>query len=286
MNERFDRHMPLFGTAGQARIRETRVGVVGVGGIGSHVVQQLAYLGVRMFGVVDPDELETTNLNRLIGSRFDDAVPGTRKVEIATRTIRSIVEDAEVVAVPRDLLSEEAFGAVKRSHVVFGCIDNEGARLVLTELCAAYDIPYIDVGSDVLPGDPPQFGGQVCTSWGGRGCLVCLGELDIEEARRDLAGADGIAIERDIYGIERQHLEGGGPAVVSVNGAVASLAVTEFMAGVTRLREPVPLIRYRGWTPSITRGLAPDADCYYCRGIRGKGERAGAERYLQRKPTA
>ena len=281
MSERFERHMPLFGSAGQARIRETRVAVVGVGGIGSHVIQQLAHLGVRIFGVIDPDDLEMTNLNRLVGSRSDDPIPGTPKVDIAARAIRSVDEDAEVVAVHRDLLTEEAFAVVKQSHVVFGCVDNEGARLVLTELCAAYDIPYIDVGSDVLPGAPPQFGGQVCTSWRGRGCLVCLDELDIEEARRDLAGTEAAAIEREIYGIERQHLAGGGPAVVSVNGIVASLAVTEFMAGVTRLREPVPLIRYRGWTPSITRGLAPAADCYYCRGIRGKREGAGVERYLQ-----
>lgn len=281
MSERFARHMSLFGVEGQEKIRRTRVGVIGAGGVGSHVIQQLAHLGVASFGIVDPDELEQTNSNRLVGSRSDDPVPGMSKVAIAARTIRAIDPRAEVVEVPHDLVCEEAFAVVKHSDVVFGCVDNEAIRLILTELCSAYAIDYIDVGSDVLPGDPPELGGQVCTSWGGRGCLLCLEELDIAEARRQLAGEEGAALERELYGIGVAHLDGGGPSVVSVNGAIASLAITEFMAGVTGLREPVPLLRYRGWTPTITRGVEPSPDCYYCKALRGERERADIERYLR-----
>jgi molybdopterin/thiamine biosynthesis adenylyltransferase len=281
MDNRFDRHMPLFGAAGQRKIRETRVTVVGAGGLGSHVVQQLAFLGVRDFALVEPDELDETNRNRLIGARHDDQVPGTRKVGIAERLIRSIEPDARIRTVPASLVTDDAYEAVRAADVVFGCFDKEGPRLVLTELCAAYERNYIDLASDVIPGDPAEWGGRVCTSWDGRGCLVCLDELDAQEAGRQLAGPAGDEQRRAIYGVHEAALVGGGPSVVSVNGMIASLAVTEFMAAVTGLRNPVPLLRFRGWTPAITRRVESAADCYYCRMIRGRQEAADVERYIR-----
>jgi len=50
------------------------------------------------------------------------------------------------------LVSDAAFDAIIASDYVFGCLDSEGARLVLTELCAAYAKPYVDMASDIIPG--------------------------------------------------------------------------------------------------------------------------------------
>jgi molybdopterin/thiamine biosynthesis adenylyltransferase len=281
MGERFDRHIPLFGAAGQQKIRETRVAIIGVGGVGSHVVQQLAFLGVRDFVLVEPEELDDTNRNRFIGASHDDPVPGTRKLDIAERLLRSIDAGVQVERVPSCLVSEAGYKAVKGVDVVFGCVDKEGPRLVLTELCSAYRRNYLDVGSDVIPGAPPEWGGRVCTSWEGAGCLVCLEEIDIDEAGRQLAGPEREERVRAIYGIDEDALAGGGPSVVSINGVVASLAVTEFMAGVTGLRSPVPLLRYRGWHEAITRRTEPLSDCYYCGWVRGRGENADVERFFR-----
>lgn len=281
MDERFARHMPLFGEVGQRKIRAIRVTVVGVGGVGSHVVQQLTFLGVRTFALVEAEELDGTNRNRFIGSRYDDPVPGTQKLEIAERLIRSIEPDAVVEPVPCRLVSEEAFEAVKSADVVFGCVDKEGVRLILNELCAAYQRRYIDVSSDVIPGDPPEWGGRACISWDRSGCISCLQELDVSEARRQIAGPEGEKLRGAIYGIEDDALAGGGPSVVSVNGVVASLAVTEFMVGVTGLRAPVPLLSYRGRRGIVTSRTEPLPDCYYCNAVRGKRERTDVERYIR-----
>ena len=89
MSDRFARHVPLFGEEGQRHIRRTRVTIVGDGGIGSHILQQLAFLGVKIFAVVEPDGLDDTNQNRLIGARWDDPA-GTKKLNIAERLVRSI----------------------------------------------------------------------------------------------------------------------------------------------------------------------------------------------------
>lgn len=281
MDDRFARHTPLFGAEGQQKIRATRVTIVGVGGIGSHVVQQLAFIGVEDLTLVEPEELDATNRNRFIGSRHDDPVPGTRKLDIADRLVKSVEPTAHVQRVPETLVSHAGYDAVKAADVVFGCFDKEAPRLILTELCAAYRRNYIDVASDVIPGSPPEWGGRVCTSWNGAGCLVCLDELDVDEAGRQLAGPEGEEQRRAIYGVATTLLAGGGPSVVSVNGVLASLAVTEFMAGVTGLRDPIPLLTYRGWAGIVSKRADPLPDCYYCGMVRGKREAADVERYLR-----
>src|SRR6266511_5683611 len=64
--DRYARHIPLFGAEGQERIGAASVAMVGLGGLGSQVAQQLAYLGVSRFHLMDGDVVSTSNLNRLI----------------------------------------------------------------------------------------------------------------------------------------------------------------------------------------------------------------------------
>jgi len=281
MSERFDRQIALFGRKGQEKIFGTRVAVVGVGGVGSHVVQQLALLGIRSFALIEPEELDETNRNRFVGARHDDPIPGTPKLVIAARVIAGIEPEASIDQVPRSLVTEEAFEVIKDADVVFGCLDGDGARLILTELCAAHSRRYIDIASDVIPGDPPEWGCRVVTSWDTGGCCVCLEEIDLNEARLQIAGPAESEQQRAIYGIPVSALAGGGPSVVSVNGIAASIAVTEFMAGVTGIRVPIPLIRFRGWAAGISKRIAPLPDCYYCAAVRGKGDGADVERYIR-----
>jgi ThiF family len=282
MTDRFERQERLFGVDGQAKLASSRVAVVGVGGLGTHVVQQLALLGVGGLAVVDAEELATTDRNRYVGARHDDPVPGTSKVDIAERIVKAIDPTIEVVAIRDSLISERGLAAVTAADYVFGCLDSEGARLVLTELCAAYAKPYLDLASDILPGEPPTYGGRVCSAWDGHGCLVCYGLLDVAEAQADLAGVGDRRNRDALYGVKRMALGRSGPSVVTINGVVASLGVTEFMVAVTALRAPCRVLTYRGHLGGV--GVLKDepaADCYYCRGIRGTGAGADAERYLR-----
>jgi molybdopterin-synthase adenylyltransferase len=68
----FDRQIPWFTDQGQRRLRCIRVGILGAGGTGSHVAQQLAYLGVRDFVVVDGDVADDTSMNRLVTAAAAD----------------------------------------------------------------------------------------------------------------------------------------------------------------------------------------------------------------------
>lgn len=283
MTGKFDRQIALFGEEGQAKIAAAKVAVVGAGGLGSHVVQQLALLGVRRFDVIDSEELADTNRNRYVTARFDDPIPGTLKVDIAERLIKSVNPEAQVEKVPDSLVSAEAFNAIIGADYVFGCLDCEGARLVLNELCAAYVRRYWDLASDVVPGESPEYGGRVCVStWSDYGCLVCRGLLDLEEAQLDLSGPEVKRDRERIYGVDAAVLGRSGPSVVSINGAVASLGVTEFMVAITGLRPPKPVINYYGKMGRLTSPIdPPTSDCYYCVAIKGLGDRADVQHYVR-----
>lgn len=282
MKNRFDRHMTLFGEQGQKKLAAVRVAVAGVGGLGTHVVQQLALLGVGHLALIDSEELADTDRNRYVTARHDDPIPGSLKVDLGERTINAIDPAIHVEKIPDSVISERAFAAVIAADYVFGCLDSEGARLVLNELCAAYCRPYFDLASDVVPGDPPAYGGRICVAWDGTGCIACYGLLDVAEAQIDLAGP---AVQRDrraLYGIDHELLGRSGPSVVSINGVVASLGVTEFMVGVTGLRPPKKVITYYGHMGRLTTPTAcPDPHCYYCKVVRGRRDAADVQRYLR-----
>jgi molybdopterin/thiamine biosynthesis adenylyltransferase len=281
-NDRFGRQVRFFEREGQERLAAARVAVAGVGGLGSHIVQQLALLGTGEVRPIDAQELDLTNRNRLVGARESDPIPGTRKVDISERTAKTIDGSIRIDKVFDSLVSEEGFTSVIGAGYVFGCLDSEGARLVLTELCAAYAKPYIDLSSDILLGEPIEYGGQVCIAWDGDGCLSCMNVLDREEAEAELAGPEERRRRNEIYGIHIELLDDAGPSVVSINGVIASLAVTEFMLAVTGQRAPHRLLTYNGRTGKVTVSSdEPLPGCYYCKGIRGKGDQVDVQRYLR-----
>ncbi len=279
--DRYDRQLPLFGKEGQEKLRALRVAIVGAGGLGSQVIQQLAFLGVGMIYVIDPEIVVETNLNRLIGAHHDDSGRKTPKVEVARRLVGTIDPSIEVVPIQKDLLSLEAFEAIKKAEYVFGCVDNDGPRLVLTELCAAYQRPCFDLATEIPSDSPMGFGGRVCFSHDGDGCLYCLGLLSPEEMRLYFMSPEQRHDVHTLYGVPQANLGITGPSVVMLNGVVASLAATEFMLHATGLRMAQRLLFYRG-----QRGIAtvsadqPSPDCFYCKCVYGSGSVANVERYL------
>lgn len=282
-SERYERNIRFFGQDGQDRLSAAHVAVVGVGGLGTHVVQQLALLGVGRLTLIDGEELDRTNFNRYVGVRHDDVVPGTLKVAVGERLARDINPETHITTIPQHLATRPALDATIGADYVFGCVDNEGARVILTELASAYAKPYFDLASEILAEDPLRYGGRVCTAWNGRGCLVCFNELDIASAQQDLMRELEHRDREAIYGVDREALGSAGPSVVSINGVVASLAVTEFMLVVSGVRsEPRRLLKYRGHMGGVSVCTDdPAADCYYCSGIRGTREVSNIYRYIR-----
>jgi hypothetical protein len=236
MDERYIRHEGLFGAAGQERLGRCRVGIAGGGGLGSHVAQQLAYLGVPFLTLVDDDKVELRNLNRLVGATPADI--GRLKVAALADMATTILFGADPLTVPYPLEHPEARAALAEVDVIFGCLDDDLARLHLIELSTAAAIPLFDLATDVIlePGAAPSFGGRLIFSGEGERCPYCVGELDQNEIRRATMTTLELDAEARVYGVPVSALTATtGPSVISLNGTIASLAVTEFMKFVTQL---------------------------------------------------
>ena len=259
--ERYLRHLGLFGEEGQRRIEVTSAAIVGLGGLGSHVAQQLAYLGVRHFALFDGDAVETSNLNRLIGATGADV--GAPKVVVAERSIGAIQPGAGIAVEQRHFDGDAHADSLAQVDVLFGCVDEDIARLGLLRIASEFATPYVDLASDVAPGG--EFGGRIVFAKDGERCLSCIGELDQHALARSQMTAEQRAADDTIYGVDRHMLGGAGPSVVSVNGVVASIAVTEFLAWRTGLREPRGYLTYRGDLATVgARADPPREYCHYC----------------------
>jgi hypothetical protein len=264
---RYSRNEGLFGAEGQAKIAGTKVTIVGLGGLGSHVAQQLAYLGVRAFALVDFDVVTDSSMNRLVGAIDADVSAGTRKIDAAERMIHQINPSASVDRFGGRIADGETEARIAWSDVVFGCVDRDIHRLELTEVCARNHKVCFDLASDTGGGENPWYGGRVVLC-AGSGCLVCLKLLDQEQIALDQMRQGEREADERIYGVARGALRGPGPSVVSVNGVVASLAVTEFMVHITGLRPPAAQLTYRADLGTVTKSLdQPEEGCYYCEGL-------------------
>ena len=264
---RFGRQELLFGEVGQRLICEIIVAIVGVGGIGTQMIQNLALLGVRHFLLIEPGNLKKSSRNRYIGVRHDDPV-GTEKLKIAERLILDIDPSATIELLTESFPSPKAIAALTRADVVFGCVDNEGARLKLNEECVRLEKRFIDSATEIHiqeDGSIQSYGGRVFVRWTDSiGCLVCCDVIDLREAGEDLAPPEEVVNRAGIYGVQ-QNENGSGPSVVSLNAVVAGMAATEFLVAVTGIRSPNRLTFYRA-----ERGIAsvskdePQDGCLVC----------------------
>lgn len=203
----------FLGTDSDAVLAGMTVGIVGLGGGGSHVVQQLAHIGIGRFVIVDDDRISLSNLNRLVGARRVDVCLKRRKVDIAKRGVLSINPRATVVAVPQRW--QDAASQLALCDVVFGCVDNVRSKDELEAYCRRLLIPFIDQGMDVHEiVDGYLISGQVLLSMPGHPCLRCYGIVTDGE----------LEAEGRNYGAA-----GGKPQVVWPNGVLASSAAGLFM---------------------------------------------------------
>ena len=226
MSDRSSRQTFLGGSSGEI-LAACRVGIIGLGGGGSHIAQQLAHLGIGQFIICDPDRVEDSNLNRLVGATHRDAEVSTRKTAVARRLIKRINPEAQVLCLP--MRWQEEGIAFRNCDVIFGCVDSYSERDQIERMCRRFLIPYIDIGMDVTPLKSGYcISGQVILSMPGKLCMWCLGFLNeallAEEAAR--------------YGAA-----GARPQVIWPNGVLASVAVGVFVQLMTSWHgDPRPAI--------------------------------------------
>lgn len=126
-----------------------------------------------------------------------------------------------------------------------------------------------------------RFGGRVSFVGNDPGCLVCTDVLDLQSANNDLASQSARQDKANLYGVDAADLSEAGPSVVSLNGVIASLAVTEYMVHITGIRVAKQKLEYRGnfGIVAVQKPVHRD-DCYVCKQVRNAGDKADLKRYL------
>jgi hypothetical protein len=182
----------VWGDTTQADLSRARIGIIGLGSVGSVVAEALARSGVSRFVLVDPDVIEDRNLDRTAGARREDAVAGVAKVAVAQRNIREAhtAESIELSSYFGSLLSEEGLRRALDCDVLFSCVDRPWPRHLLNTLSYAHLIPVIDGGilAVTAGGRLIHADWRVHTAGPDRACLVCLGALDMGDVQLDMAG--------------------------------------------------------------------------------------------------
>jgi molybdopterin/thiamine biosynthesis adenylyltransferase len=225
--EAFDRQVRAFGRQGQALLRRLKIGVVGAGGTGSAVFEQLVRLGVGEIVLIDDDVVSDTNLTRIHGSNMADV--GEPKVDVLARTAEAIGLGTEVEAHRAKVTDRSAFEALRGCDVVFGCTDDNAGRAVLARLAYHYCLMVIDVGVMIggRDGRVTDVDARASVMAPGMPCLFCRGRIDPNRLREEQLPAG----ERDELAEEgyAQGLADPDPAVITYTSMIGSFAVDEMM---------------------------------------------------------
>jgi hypothetical protein len=263
----FSRQALALGSLGQSALRRLRVGVVGLGGIGSLVSMQLAHLGVGELVLLDGDVVEASNLSRIAGATKGD-IGRTHKVDVAARYARA-VGLVELVESHHDFITTLHVPLLAGCDVVVSCVDRHTPRALLNRLAYRHLVPVIDLGvvfrvneTGAASGDA----GRVVVLSPGRPCLGCWGHIDPHALR-----VEALSKEDRENELEAGYIQGTvepQPSVVAFNTLVAGAGVAELLRLVTSFagtETPPHRLAFSFSDGTVRRNNLPgDARCRVC----------------------
>jgi len=230
-----DSTLRLWGEGGQEILSRIRVGIAGLGGVGSILTEFLARLGVGELVLVDFDVVSEETLNRLVGARRKEV--GKPKVRYAARIAKAAATAKNFIVRPiRESVAEwDGLRHLLDVDILMNAADSPFARQVLDHVAYAYAIPVIDGGTILLvESKSGKVIGKSQVGKGGPGepCLECCGAYTQEDATMareepSMQGPDAY-VQTDKYSTEE--LLPRAPSVISFNGLVASLMVQRMLS--------------------------------------------------------
>ncbi len=280
--EMFDRSIRAFGGAIQSALGHLRVAVVGCGGTGSAVIEQLVRLGVRHLHLFDPKTLTSSNVTRVYGSTPGDI--GRAKVDVAASHIARIAPDAHVEVHRHPITREAVARHLTDVDVIFGCTDDNAGRLVLSRIATYFMTPVIDCGVLLSSNDEGMIDGiygRITVLGPGAPCLICRGRIDLRRAAvESMSRQEHERLAEEGYAPGLPQVE---PAVVTYTTQVAASAVSELLERLVQYGPaPAPnelLLRLHERELSFNREQPSPG--HYCEPSAGKIGRGMTEPFLE-----
>ena len=141
--DRYSRQVMLeeIGYGGQLKLKNAKICVVGVGGLGNPITTRLAAMGVGTLRIVDRDVIELSNLHRQ--TMFDESDVGKVKVEVAAKKLQKLNPDCKIEALAISVNDYTALEVVQDCDVVIDALDSVNARYALNKACVKFKIPFV-----------------------------------------------------------------------------------------------------------------------------------------------
>ena len=231
----------------------------------------LTRLGVGKLILIDKDEVEESNLNRLHGATLNDV--GKKKVEVLKSRIENIGLGTIVNVITDWVSSDEAINFLKESDFVFGCTDDHAGRQLLNRLAYFYLIPLIDMGLIISlkqnTDELQDLQGRISYIFPGADCLLTKGNISQRRAYEEsLKRNDPEEYKKQK---EEAYVIGEGnpaPSVVTFTTQLATIAVNQFLNRMV-LFNPNGIkhhtLIFFNQDQQLTPGNIPDNDCRICR---------------------
>ena len=139
--EIISRQMGILSKSEQERLKESKITVIGCGGIGGAAIEMLARMGIGNLQIVDKDTFNVSNINRQLMSSFKNV--GKPKTDVTKKTIQSINPFVNVKTFEGELNSSNVENIIKESHLVVDALDNLVSRIILSRSALKLKIPFI-----------------------------------------------------------------------------------------------------------------------------------------------
>lgn len=272
----YDSQALVAGGVGQQFLSNAKVAVIGLSGGGSHVVQQLAHMGIGTITGIDPDRSEARNRSRMVGLGYWDVLLRRRKTDVMRGLVKHINGRIRFIGVPYAIPEPEAVAAVKNADIIVGCLDNLQARADIQALAWRYVIPYVDIGVRIRDRAPGQIeagehpieaiAGDVHTLIPGGFCLWCREYLTQAKLDAETEGRGRPYFQR----------RSGDAQVITFNGVLASQAAAEvlhLLVGYSPNEDHPLWKKYNGLDGTMEAWTAKKiADCECCSGELAAGD--------------
>ncbi|MGI8939738.1 MAG: ThiF family adenylyltransferase [Iamia sp.] len=257
-----DRQIRALGQQGQQVLADLRVGIVGIGGTGSPIAEQLIRLGVGTIVAIDDDTVTASTVSRGYGSTSHDI--NRPKVEVLARHARTIGLGTNVVAVSGNLRQDPVARTLRHCDVVFCCVDGHAGRLVLNRWAYWHLAPVIDVAVLVTStaGHIDGIDGRITWLAPGAACLLCRGRVD--PALAQLEQLDPTERRRLTEQGYAPDLDEPQPSIVTYTTLMAGHATTELLNRLYGLADRSPtelLFQLHARTTSMNR-RQPRHECF------------------------
>ena len=222
------------------------ISIVGVGGLGSVVAEHLIHMGFHEINLIDPDVLEMSNLNRVVGAYYEDAQQKRYKVDVVKRHVTHINPKATVLACKKDIHDKEMESVLALSDWMIVATDNHSSRLKVQEISVKFFVPLLSLGVNITVKDSKieDMSGEVITARvGDYLCLHCLNRINPIQVASERHPDQTIREEL----VKRGYVTGKDikePAVKTLNTALATMAVEMLINQYTDARRHVPLLVY------------------------------------------